>query len=66
MADFSAQAKVGLVIIIAILMIYSGLGLLERTIKGSTYNVDVTFKEARGLAKGVDVRIAGVVKGSVT
>jgi len=66
LADFSAQAKVGLVVILAFIMVFSGLRMLERGVKGNTIDIFVTFEEARGLSKGVDVRIAGVVKGSIT
>ena len=66
MANFSAQAKVGLVIVVSIIMIIAGLGLLERSVKGQTYNVTIAMPDARGLSKGVDVRLSGVVKGSVT
>ncbi len=66
MADFSAQAKVGLIVIIAVIMVAGGLRLLQSGVRGQTITVSVVFKEARGLSRGVDVRIAGVVKGSVT
>lgn len=66
MADFSAHAKVGLIVIIAIIMVVGGLKVIQSGVKGQTITVSVVFKEARGLSRGVDVRIAGVVKGNVT
>ncbi len=66
MTDFSAHAKVGLVVIVSILMLVGGLNMLDRSVKGNVINITITFDEARGLSRGVDVRVAGVVAGSVS
>lgn len=52
-------------ILVAVFMVYAGMAALEKKFRGQSYTIDVTFEDAKGLAKGVDVRINGIVEGVV-
>jgi len=66
MATFGYSARVGLVVLIATAVFYGLFVFLRNGLtQNNSYKIHVIFKDASGLAKGVDVTMAGVAIGKV-
>src|SRR5262245_16778131 len=63
---WSTAAGVGVVVVVAVAILVSAFVLLESAgVIGNTYPLVVEFDNAQGVAKGTEVRLAGVKIGEV-
>jgi phospholipid/cholesterol/gamma-HCH transport system substrate-binding protein len=63
---WSTAAGVGVVVVVAVAILVSAFVLLESAgVIGNTYSLLVEFENAQGIAKGAEVRLAGVKVGEV-